>query len=192
MKLSIIIKEITISFLVSKCLIACFHQIILMIILITTLLTRSLEFGHSNEKLVFQTELHKAPNFKFLLDSIGLKLISKEHRVDTIFFYQGFLSRTFTIYKTALPLLPVSQTLRHQLGDYWREITFAQSQNPNPLREPLLFEPQITYDQFYTTDGDCYFEFSQKSKYSHPLLKILCWKREKLKSTILLNLIKNQ
>ena len=123
---------------------------------------------------------------------MGLKLISKEHRVDTIFFYQGFLSRTFTIYKTALPLLPVSQTLRHQLGDYWREITFAQSQNPNPLREPLLFEPQITYDQFYTTDGDCYFEFSQKSKYSHPLLKILCWKREKLKSTILLNLIKNQ
>ena len=29
----------------------------------TTLLIRSLEFNHSNEKLVFQTELHKAPNF---------------------------------------------------------------------------------------------------------------------------------
>ena len=52
------------------------------------------------------------------------------------FFYLGFLSRPFTNYRTArergghffnssLPLPPDSQTLRHQLGDYYRELNSA-------------------------------------------------------------------
>ena len=52
--------------------------------------------------------------------------------------YQGFLSRTFTIHRTAgegggclfnfsLPLPLDSQTLRHLPGDYCRELTTAHS-----------------------------------------------------------------
>ena len=52
------------------------------------------------------------------------------------FFYLGLLSRTFTIHGTAgegggylfnssLPLPPASQRLRHQPGDYCRELTSA-------------------------------------------------------------------
>ena len=54
------------------------------------------------------------------------------------FFYLGFLSRAFTNHRTAregggyffnssLLLPPASQTLRHQLGDYCRELTSAHS-----------------------------------------------------------------
>ena len=50
------------------------------------------------------------------------------------YFYLGFLSRTFTIRRTAgeggdslinssLPLLPTSQTIRHEPGNYYRELT---------------------------------------------------------------------
>ena len=68
------------------------------------------------------------------------------------FFYLGFLSRKFTIYRTAgegggylfnssLPLPPASQTLRYQPGDYWRELTSAHSQQPYsaPTRVEFLF-----------------------------------------------------
>ena len=55
------------------------------------------------------------------------------------FFYLVFLLRTFTNHRTAeergghfsdslLPLPPASQTLRHQPGDYCRELTSAHSQ----------------------------------------------------------------
>ena len=43
----------------------------------------------------------------------------------SFFFSLGFLSRIFTIHRTALP--PVPETLRHYLGDYCRELTSAQS-----------------------------------------------------------------
>ena len=67
------------------------------------------------------------------------------------FFYLGFLSRTFTNRRTAvkgawhflnssLPLTSSSQTLRHQPGDYCREINSGHSQQPESNREPLVSE----------------------------------------------------
>ena len=67
------------------------------------------------------------------------------------FFYLGFLSRTFTIHGTAgegggylfnssLPLPPTSWTLRHQPGDYCRELTFAHNWQPDSNQEPLVSE----------------------------------------------------
>ena len=67
------------------------------------------------------------------------------------FFYLGFLSRTFMNHRTpgkgeghfinsSLPLPPASQTLRHQPGDYCRELTSAHSQQPDSKREPLVSE----------------------------------------------------
>ena len=71
--------------------------------------------------------------------------------IDRLFFsvYLGFLSRTFTIHRTAgegggylfnssLPLPPASQTLRHQPGDYCRELTSAHHQQPHSNRGPLV------------------------------------------------------
>ena len=54
------------------------------------------------------------------------------------FFYLGFLSRIFSNHRTAgeggglffnssLPLTPASRTLRHEPGDYCRELTSAHS-----------------------------------------------------------------
>ena len=60
------------------------------------------------------------------------------------FFYLGFVSRTFTMYRTAgdslLPLPPASQTFRHQPGDYCRELTSIHSLQPDSNREPLVSE----------------------------------------------------
>ena len=68
-----------------------------------------------------------------------------------LFLQLGFLSRTFTIHRTAgegggylfkssLPLPLSSQTLRHQSGDYCRELTSAHSQNPDSNQELLVTE----------------------------------------------------
>ena len=65
------------------------------------------------------------------------------------FFYLGFLSQTFTNHRTAgkggghlfsssLPLPPASQTLRHQPGDYYTELTSTHSQQPDLNQEPLV------------------------------------------------------
>ena len=40
----------------------------------------------------------------------------------------------------SLPLPPASQTLRHQPGDYCRELTSAHSQQPDSIRESLVSE----------------------------------------------------
>ena len=69
------------------------------------------------------------------------------------FFLYGFSLRTLTNHRTAgegegyffnslLPLLPASQTLRNQPGDYYRELTFAHSQQPDSNRELLVSEPK--------------------------------------------------
>ena len=66
----------------------------------------------------------------------------------TYFFLSGF---SFTSHRTAgeggghffnssTPLLPASQALRHQPGDYWRELTSKHSQQPDSNREPLFCE----------------------------------------------------
>ena len=66
------------------------------------------------------------------------------------FFYLGFLSRTFTIHKTAgegggylffnpfLPLPSASQTHRHQSGDYCRELPFDSNLEPLVSRRKSL------------------------------------------------------
>ena len=62
-----------------------------------------------------------------------------------------FLTQTFTNHRTVweggghffnslLPLPPASQTLRHQLGDYCRELTSAHSQQLDSNQEPLVSE----------------------------------------------------
>ena len=67
------------------------------------------------------------------------------------FFYLGFLSRTFTIHRTAgegrsylfnscLPLPLALQILRHQPNDYSRELTSAHNWQPDSNQEPLVFE----------------------------------------------------
>ena len=67
------------------------------------------------------------------------------------FFLSRFLSRTFTIHRTAgeeagyffnisLPLSSASQTLGHQSSDYCRELTFAHRQQPDSNRQPLVSE----------------------------------------------------
>ena len=71
-----------------------------------------------------------------------------------LFFYRGFPSQTFTIHRTAeegggyffnssLLLPSSSQTLRHQLGDYCRELTSAHSQQPDSNRELLVSKSKL-------------------------------------------------
>ena len=43
-------------------------------------------------------------------------------------------------FNSSLPLPPASQTLRHQPGDYCRELTSAHSQQLDSNREPLVSE----------------------------------------------------
>ena len=67
------------------------------------------------------------------------------------FFYLGFLSRTFTNHRTAgeegahffissLPVPPASQTLKRYPGNYCRELTSTDSQQPDSSRKPLVSE----------------------------------------------------
>ena len=69
------------------------------------------------------------------------------------FFHMGLLSRTFTIHRTAgegegylfnstLPLLLVSQTLRHQSRDYCRKPISTHSQQADSNQELLVSEPK--------------------------------------------------
>ena len=65
-----------------------------------------------------------------------------------------FFSRTCTIHRTAeeggdyffnffLPLPLTSQTLRYQLGDYYRELTSAHSQQQDSNWEPLVSKHKL-------------------------------------------------
>ena len=78
-------------------------------------------------------------------------LLSNNYVFFLLFFYLGFLSRTFTVHETAgegggylfnssLLLPPASQALRHQPGDYCRGLTSAHSWQPDSNREPLVSE----------------------------------------------------
>ena len=70
------------------------------------------------------------------------------------FFLSGFVSQTFMNHRTArkggghsinssLPLPTASQTLRHQQGDYCRELTSENSQQPDFSQEPLFSECKL-------------------------------------------------
>ena len=71
------------------------------------------------------------------------------------FSYLGFLSRIFTnhrtvgegggyFFKSSLLLPPTSQTLRHQAGNYCRELTSAHSQQLASHRETLVSDSLTT------------------------------------------------
>ena len=75
----------------------------------------------------------------------NLKEEIKHYRKSFFFFYLGFLSRTLTNQGTAgegggylLPLPPTSHALRHQPGDYYRELTSAHTQQQDSNQEPLV------------------------------------------------------
>ena len=72
----------------------------------------------------------------------------------TLFFYLGFLSQPFTnhratgegrrhFFNPSLPLRPASPTLRHQPGDYSRELTSADKQQADSNREPLVSKRKL-------------------------------------------------
>ena len=80
-----------------------------------------------------------------------IELHFSKYTIFYIFFFWAFVSRTFTNHSTAgergghffnstLPLPPTSQTLRHQPGDYSRELTSAHSSKPDSNRESLVSE----------------------------------------------------
>ena len=110
-------------------------------------LYRENEFSLRNK-----TDLNIVELSKQLFLNIDLIVLAASRLICNIyFFYLGFVSRTFTNYRTAreggghsisssLPLPPASQTLRHQPGDYCRELTSAHSQQPDLNREPLVSE----------------------------------------------------
>ena len=78
-------------------------------------------------------------------DGLALYQLSWSHHMQInlqFFFCLGFASRTFTNHRTAreggghsinssLPLRPALQILRHQPGDYCRELTSLHSQQPD-------------------------------------------------------------
>ena len=68
-----------------------------------------------------------------------------------VFFVSGFSFTTIHksqdcregggyFFNSSLPLLPISQTLRHQPGNYCRELTSAHSEQPDLNWESLVFE----------------------------------------------------
>ena len=78
-----------------------------------------------------------------------MKISTSVQQTFFFFFYLGFLSRTFTIHRTAgegggylfnssLPLPPASRALRHWPGDCCGELTSAHSWQPDSNREPLV------------------------------------------------------
>ena len=95
---------------------------------------------------------------KLLLDNDSLKtiyffMLIYFLYIFYIFFniYLGFLLRTFTnhqttgeggghVFNSSLPLPPNSQTIRHQQGNYFRQLTSTHSQQPDPSRELLVSE----------------------------------------------------
>ena len=101
-----------------------------------------------HENNITQTDDHQFPFELFRSCSYDPNRIRS---TKGFFFLPGFFTQTFTNHRTAaeggghifnssLPLSPVSQTLRHQLGDYCRELTSAHSQQSNSNREPLVSE----------------------------------------------------
>ena len=106
-------------------------------------------FSRTKQLWLYVVDIFKYKIYK-MLNNRNLSFIQELFSFCLFFFlfYLGFLSRTFTIHRTAvegggylfnssLPLPPASQTLRHQPGDYCRELTSAHSQQPDSNREPL-------------------------------------------------------
>ena len=97
----------------------------------------------SNYEMVIKPLSNVIRYYRYQIVSIILNFI--------YFFYLGFLSRKFTIHRTAgeggeylfspsLPLPPASQTLRHQPDNYCGELTSAHNQQPNSNCGPLVSE----------------------------------------------------
>ena len=91
----------------------------------------------------------------------GLRNLNVSIHLRCILFYLGFLSRTYTIYRTAgeggasfynscLPLQPASQTLRHQPSNYFRGLTSTHSQQSDSNWEPSVSERKLLTTELRT------------------------------------------
>ena len=76
------------------------------------------------------------------------------------------------LFNSSLPLSPASKTLRYQLGDYCRELTSAQSQQPDSNREPLVSERKSLTTKSLTTNPSLLFS-NKTSFISKVLIKIV-------------------
>ena len=56
---------------------------------------------------------------------------------------QDFKGRGGHFFNSSLPLPPASQTLRHQLDNYRRELTSAHRQQPDSNQDPLVSECKL-------------------------------------------------
>ena len=71
-------------------------------------------------------------------------------------------------FNSLLPLLPASQTFRHQQGDYCRELTSAHRQKLDSNREPLVSESKsltISVVDSIIFGIHCYTFFQQTSSF---------------------------
>ena len=66
-----------------------------------------------------------------------------------VFFHEHSLFTSGYLFNFSLPLPPASQTLRHQAGDYCRQLTSAHSQQPKSNREPLVSKRKSLTTKLY-------------------------------------------
>ena len=120
--------------------------------------------NRSTSFLPFYLEFYLLSNQSNL--SIKVQRLNKNEQ-NFPFFDLGFLSRTFTIHRTAgkvggfnssQPLPPTSQTLKYQPGDYCREFTSTHSQQPDSNREPLVSDHKSLTTKFIAKQDEngCY------------------------------------
>ena len=99
--------------------------------------------------ILTQTSIFDVPGI--LLPPLNVIIKLSRFYISVFLFYLGFLSDSFRAQRTAgeggrylfnsfLPLPPALQTLRHQPGNYCRELISAHSQQPDSNREPLVSE----------------------------------------------------
>ena len=74
-------------------------------------------------------------------------------------------SRERRSYNSALPLKATSQTLRHQLSNYCRELTSGRTQRPDSNREPLNSERKLLTTKLRVLRNEC--KKCAKSKSNH-------------------------
>ena len=96
--------------------------------------------GKENIHLTKMTKIKSLPNTYFSVIPKYLFFSNWDFCFTNIHKSQGCKGRGGHSINSSLPLPPASQTLRHQLGYYCRELTSARSQQPDSNQEPLVFQ----------------------------------------------------
>ena len=118
----------------------------------------------------------------YIIFALPLPLLNYSHHC-FFFFLSGFFftnthdsqesrGRGGFLFNSSLPLPHASKTLRYQLGDYCRELTSAQSQQPDSNREPLVSERKSLTTKSLTTNPSLLFS-NKTSFISKVLIKIV-------------------